>query len=133
MRSTASLFLVEAAPRVPRSKFKSTFGDFEIEEWTYKPPPRTSKEAELVAVLDAPLMPGETAHFGFQRKEREFVAVLATLTILEAHHLRGRLANPHADDQLALKFARLTIERRTRILAFVADTRRRYAIAASGR
>ena len=133
--ATASLYVVEElqASRPARPKAKSTLGDIVVEDWKYEAPPRTSKEAELTAILDAPLEPGETSSLGFVRKERELIVVLATLTIHEAHYLRGRLANPHPDDVLATKFSRLTLERRTRIIGFVADTRRRHAVAASGR
>jgi hypothetical protein len=84
-------------------------------------------------ILDSPIRTDETAHLGFQRKERELAAVFATLTVIEAHYMRTRLANPKPDDDLATKFARLTHERRARLIAFVADARRRKAIAASGR
>ena len=126
-----SLYADELAPR--RKKPASTLGDFVVEEWVYKPLPRSSKDDALIAILDAPLHAGETAHYGFQRKERELGEVLATLTVVEANYMRARLANPKADDPLALKFARLTHERRARLIAFVADTRRRQVIAASGR
>lgn len=132
---TTSLYVVEGPQpsRLTRPKATSTLGDIVVEEWRYEAPPQTSKEAELTAILDAPPDPGETASLCFLRKERELIAILATLTIYEAHYLRGRLANPHPDDVLATKFSRLTLERRTRIIGFVADTRRRHAIAASGR
>ncbi len=76
---------------------------------------------------------GETAAAGFARKERELCAVLVQLSIQEARAVHQRLASPKVGDVLAEKFGRLTIERRTRLLAFVADARRREAVAAARR
>ena len=96
------------------------------------PPPLTAAQlamdARLIAILDAPLAPGETAMFGYQRKEIQLVSALATLTIVEARALHLRLANSRASDALATKFMRLTVERRTRLLNFIADARRRAAM-----
>jgi len=97
-----------------------------------KPTP-TACDPELIAILDAPLHAGETAAAGFARKERELGAAFAKLTILAAYALRKRLANPLRDDVLAEKFARLTVERRNRLLQFLADVRRRAALAQTGR
>ena len=83
----------------------------------------------LLAILDAPLHAGETVAAGFARKERELGAAFAKLTVLAAYALRKRLANPLRDDVLAEKFARLTVERRNRLLQFLADARRRAALA----
>jgi hypothetical protein len=92
------------------------------------PPPPAIDDTPLLAILDAPLHTGETAAAGFARKERELAAVFAQLPVLAARGLHMRLANPRRDDQLADKFARLTIERRTRLLNFLADARRRAAL-----
>lgn len=86
-------------------------------------------DARLIALLDAPLVPGETAAGGYARKEQELGAVLATLSVLESRALHLRLTMLKSGDELANKFARLTIERRTRLLNFLADVRRREAIA----
>lgn len=86
-----------------------------------------TKDAALLAILDAPLQPGENAHLGFQRKEHELGAVFAGLSVLEARMFHTRLANPKQSDELANKFARLTIERRHRLISFLADARRREA------
>ena len=91
-------------------------------------PSATSDEC-LVAILDTPLAPGETVMAAFARKERELGTVFAHLSVLESRAMRARLAHPKSGDVLASKFSRLTSERRTRLLAFLADVRRRNAIA----
>lgn len=128
---TQALFTDELAPR--RKKAKSTLGDFEVAEYVYTPPPPSSKDDALIAILDEPLDPNETAFLGFRRKEQELAMVFATLTIVESRHMHTRLANPRANDTLATKFARLTHERRARLINFIADARRRQALAAACR
>ena len=91
----------------------------------------TSHDATLLAILDAPLAPGEPAHVGFARKERELGTALGALPILDQRTLHARLSNPRTGDTLAEKFGRLTPERRQRLLNFLADARRRAAIAAA--
>ena len=86
-------------------------------------------DVQLIAVLDAPLAPGETVQAGYARKENELGTLFARLTILESRALHARLANPRPGDELATKFARLVVERRARLLAFLSDARRRAAIA----
>ena len=98
-----------------------------------QPTVASTLDARLLAILDAPLAPGETAKTGFARKESELLAVLATLPVLDARTLQARLSRPTTTDVLASTFARLTIERRTRLLSFLADVRRREAIAIARR
>ncbi len=88
-------------------------------------------DAHLITILDAPLRPGETAVLGFARKERELGAAFAEMSILAARALHKRLANPTPGDALAEKFSRLTVERRYRLLNFLADARRRAALSAN--
>ena len=88
-----------------------------------------SHDARLIAILDAPLHDGEPAHVGFARKERELAAAFSTLPIFDQRALHARLSAPRQGDVLAAKFARLTQERRTRLLNFLADARRRAAVA----
>lgn len=85
-------------------------------------------DARLIAVLDAPLASGESAHAGFRRKEEELGAIFATLSVLESRALHSRLSLCKAGDELANKFARLMIDRRARLLMFLADARRREAL-----
>lgn len=97
-----------------------------------KSPARTpieARDASLIAILEAPLLPGETAHAGFARKERELGNAFAALSVLEARALQSRLSNPRTGDQLAAAFSRMTSERRTRLINFLADARRREAIS----
>jgi hypothetical protein len=88
----------------------------------------TTADAKLIAILDAPLATCETALAGFARKEHELGALFATLSVLECRALHKRLGNPQHGDELAHKFARLTLERRCRLLTFLADARRREAL-----
>ena len=90
-------------------------------------------DGKLIAILDAPLASGESALAGFQRKEHELGTLIATLSATACHALHERLATPQHGDELAHKFARLTVERRTRLLDFLADARRRENLAASHR
>jgi len=88
-----------------------------------------TSDDHLVAILDAPHAPGETMMAGFARKEHELGAAFAQLSVFESRALHARLSNPKTGDVLANKFARLTLERRTRLLAFLGDVRRRLAMA----
>src|SRR5580692_6059526 len=96
----------------------------------YTPPPiDTSRDARFAAILDAPLPPGEPTHMGFARKESQLRAAFGELPPQIARAMFQRLSNPQAKDALAARFTRLTIDRRVRLLAFLADTRRRQAHA----
>ena len=85
----------------------------------------------LIAILDAPVAYGMTAREGFMRKEAELRAAFAALPVATQRALHARLSNPRAGDGLAAKFHQLTAERRTRLLSFLADARRREALAAA--
>jgi hypothetical protein len=94
----------------------------------YTPPPiDTSRDAPLVAILDRPLVSGEPVYVGFARKEAQLRAALAALEPQVARAMFRRFCNPQAGDALAARFMRLTIDRRARLLAFLADARRRVA------
>ena len=88
-------------------------------------------DAALLALLLSPLRAGETALLGHARKEAELRDAFAALSVLGARALHARLSACKADDAVALAFARLTLERRTRLLHFLADARRREALAAA--
>jgi hypothetical protein len=96
---------------------------------TARPTWSASTDVALHAILEAPLHAGETAAIGFARKEAELRHVLASLSILESRALHTRLSCPKADDQLPKAFARMTAERRARLINFIADARRREALA----
>ncbi len=70
----------------------------------------------------------ETIEHAFRRKEQELMELFASLTVVEARVLHRRLANPSIDDAIATLFGRLVVERRLRLLAFLAGARRRYAL-----
>jgi len=125
--ATISIFRNQALPRGPRVSAPT------IAIRPAQAPRPDTVDAHLVAILDASLLPGETAQVGFARKERELGGMFAALSILDARALHARLANPKHGDELANKFARLTFERRGRLLDFLADARRRQALAAGGR
>jgi len=93
----------------------------EIQRLTVAPKaaPDTSADARLLAILDSPLAPGETFATGFSRKEAELA--FAQLTILEAGALHARLSINQPGDALADKFSRLTVDRRNRLLTFLAS------------
>jgi hypothetical protein len=85
-------------------------------------------EREILDVLARPIDPHETHRVGNDRKERELLALLATLSPVEALSLSRRIACARRDDALVCAFVeRLPAERRARVIAFVADTRRRIA------
>ena len=88
-------------------------------------------DAALLGILEAPLALGTTAREGFLRKEAELRATFAMLPVATQRAMHARLSNPGAGDELAAKFHQLTAERRTRLLNFLADARRREALAAA--
>jgi hypothetical protein len=90
-----------------------------------------STDVALLAILEAPLHPGETAAVGFARKEAELRHILASLSVLESRALHVRLSCPKDGDPLPRAFARMTAERRARLIHFIADARRREALASS--
>lgn len=100
-----------------------------------RPPAPTpaSLDARLIAILDAPLAPGETFAVGYARKEAELGAAFAPLAVADARSLHARLSAARLGDELATRFARLTADRRGRLLTFLADVRRRQAIASARR
>jgi hypothetical protein len=83
---------------------------------------------ELLAILNAPPARGETIEMTFRRKELELGDLFATLTVFESRTLQRRLSNPSANDPVAAQFGRLVPERRSRLLAFLGDVRRREAV-----
>lgn len=109
---------VEPSPGVP-----TTSEVLHIERQLDQFPP--TLEAEIVATLTRPLAPDETHRIGGENRERDLRAIFARLTPLEAHQLRRRLDAERSDDKLVLAFRRVTIERRTRLKALLAEPRRR--------
>ena len=87
----------------------------------------SSYDARLAEIIAAVLTPGEHALVDFARKERELGEAFAVLPLLDRRALHTRLSNPKVGDPLPAKFARLTLNRRTRLIAFLGDARRRAA------
>jgi hypothetical protein len=87
-----------------------------------------SLEAEIAAVIDALPLPGEQLAAAFRRKELTLGDLFARLSVVEARELHRRFTRSVADDALAVRFNRLVSERRARLLAFLADARRREAL-----
>ena len=96
---------------------------------TIPPLARPELDAQLIAILDAPAAYGETVSAQFARKERELGGVFAALTAVESLAMQRRLEHAQPKDDLAQRFARLVIDRRNRLLAFLADRRRRVGSA----
>ncbi len=86
-------------------------------------------EAELLAVIVRPIGGDETRRDGNAARERELYGLLATLDVTQAFHLGRRLDAMRADDALVRAFSRLIPERRQRLRAFIADTRRRVMLS----
>jgi hypothetical protein len=85
-------------------------------------------EAEILDTLGAPVAPGERLEIAFRRKEHELKLVFERLSVMEARELHRRLTLMLPGDPIATRFGRLIGERRARLLAFLADARRREAL-----
>ncbi len=87
----------------------------------------TEIEAEMIGILTGERFPNECVDAQYRRKEQALGAMFATLGVAESFTLVGRLnAEPiPATDDLATRFARLALERKTRLLAFLTGARRR--------
>lgn len=93
----------------------------------------TELEAQLITIIDAPI--DGSAATGFALKEQQLGAAFAALSLQQSRELLRRLKantldNPVATaDVLRARFATFVVERRNRLLAFLADAPRRAAIA----
>ena len=85
-------------------------------------------EATLLASLRTTATAGETVHALFQRIEAEVGHQLAQLTVIQSRALHQRLVHAAAGDPLATAFHRMVATRKGRLLAFLADARRREAV-----
>ena len=92
--------------------------------------PRSVELRIAAAFADQPRM-GETIEVAFRRKEHALVCAFALLVPLEARALHRRFSQPVTGDPLAASFARLTADRRARLLSYLEDTRRRQAVVAA--
>ncbi|MBA3821666.1 MAG: hypothetical protein H0X17_22470 [Deltaproteobacteria bacterium] len=82
---------------------------------------------EILAILLQPVDDRLGHRRGHDAKEQQLRTLFDALSPLAAWTLRRRLANPRSGDPLAC-FARLVVERRGRLLAYLDDTRRRAAL-----
>lgn len=91
-----------------------------------RPPELLAPEIEraIVAVLLRPLRADESHQIDNDNRERELCHLFARLAPIEAYHLRRRLDLDRADDEVAVAFRRLVVERRQRLRALLADPRR---------
>ncbi|HEV7554679.1 MAG TPA: ATP-binding protein [Kofleriaceae bacterium] len=86
-------------------------------------------DRQLIDVLARTPGPSETIEMCFARKEHELGTLFAALPVVEARALHRRLVrDPAPGDELAVLFSRLKVERRRRLVDFLADARRRAVI-----
>lgn len=88
-------------------------------------------EVNIISVLDGGPLDGESVALAFHRKEQELAAVFSRLTAIDSLALHRRLTLVLPGDPIAARFRRLVADRRARLLAFLADARRRLAVEAS--
>jgi hypothetical protein len=88
-----------------------------------------ARERAIVEALLRPIDACEGHRVGNERKEHEVRALFAALPVLEAMELHRRLRIARAGDAVVAAFARLVVERRQRLLAFLGEARRRAALA----
>ncbi len=86
-------------------------------------------EAAILTSLTRPIASGETSAAGNARREAELRALFAKLHAAQSVGLGRRIDIERADDTLAQAFKRLVVERRVRLRAYIADARRRSAMA----
>jgi hypothetical protein len=94
-----------------------------------RPVPAAGPDTLLIDILTAPTRASETCAAAFARKEADFTNVCSRLSVVESHALHRRLSNPHSEDQLAMMFSRFVVDRRARILNYLAGARKRAALA----
>jgi hypothetical protein len=84
-------------------------------------------EREVLYVLDSKPAPYEQLLFAFRRKESELRVLFAGLSLADARELHRRLSLMLPNDPIATRFMGLVVERRARLIAFLADARRRHS------
>lgn len=89
-------------------------------------------DPRLLALLKPRHTPGAGAQLTFTILEQELTDLFAALSIDESRALYHRLRLPTAGDRVAALFGRLAPPRRERLVAYLADARRRQVRAASG-
>jgi hypothetical protein len=84
-------------------------------------------EQQIVDAITQPLRAGETHRVGNDRKELQIAALLEQLTPVQSLALSTRLSNGRPDDPIVVAFERLVVERRIRLVAYLARRRSRSA------
>ena len=87
-------------------------------------------EQRLLTAITRPIDPGESHHEGNARREREIVALFATLSPAQALRLGQRIDAARSDDPIANAMKRLVSERRVRLRTALQNHRRTAAHAA---
>ena len=113
-------------PQMTSAQLATTLEDAEIRETPASETSQTPIADE--ELIEQPIDPTETHRAGNDRKERDLYTLLDRLSDLEAHAVRRRLSAARANDPLVLALARISIDRRVRVIAFIDDTRRRNAM-----
>jgi len=89
-------------------------------------------DAKVIAILRASDNPAETIEVRFRRKELALQALFISLSAATARDLHRRLSRSPRDE-MSILFGRLVAERRSRLLAVLADAPRRDALKRAGR
>lgn len=84
-------------------------------------------EQELIVAIVRPLRDGETRQDGNARREREILAIVATLSPAQAFRLGARIDNAYSDDPIVVALQRLIGERRKRLREALDEHRRKVA------
>ena len=96
-------------------------------------PPPIPIDDQIIAILDASVVPGMTITSAYREKEHALAMLFTTLSVIEARGLHRRLSIPSPSDTLAARFARLVADRQARLLGVLADARRREALGKRSR
>jgi hypothetical protein len=85
-------------------------------------------EAEILGVLQQPASEGEPRELAFKRKEHQLAALFAQLVPAESLALEERLRLAQPGDAIATQFRRFVVARQERLLAFLAQSRKRHPL-----
>ncbi len=80
-------------------------------------------EQQIIDAIAQPLRGGETHRTGNDRKELEIATLLEQLTPVQSLALGTRLSNALPSDPIVVAFGRLVVERRIRLVAYLARRR----------
>ena len=117
--------LARLEPQSPNEQSTERSEDDALQSLTWK---AVARELEILEVLAQPVLPGEQLAFAFKRKERCLGELFAQLSINDSRELHRRCTLGIPGDALAASFRRLVPDRQSRLLAFLADARRREAV-----